>query len=295
MDLDEELARAFRAGVADLTAPVAEIATQSGRLGRRRQRLRRLRAGSAVLAVAALGLGALLTVGPHGGQQQAVVSSTPVTTATTPSAHASTEPADTPLTPEAMVKLLTDQLPPGGRFVKYQDTSSTTGPFPEVGTFLSYDDGHGVSEIQLVFRKKSEPFPSAGRTPGIQDGMPGCDLQPRRPSGPPPGPISCHAGYLADGSWAVVTATDAVVPGLYGYRVTLWQPTGYLLVLSEYSGTINAYGHKEATTRQEPPVPLDRWQAIADSPEWQPKVPRSVADAGARLVAPVPHAPFPEG
>jgi hypothetical protein len=93
----------------------------------------------------------------------------------------------------------------------------------------------------------------------------------------------------------VVPATDADVPGLYGYRVALWQPTGYLLVFSEFSGTANAYGHQKAATRQEPPIPLDRWQAIADSPVWQPTVPRSVADAGARPVAPVPQAPFPEG
>jgi hypothetical protein len=291
MDLDQELAHAFRAGVADLTAPVAEIAAQSGRLGRRRQRLRRLRVGGAVLAVAAVGCAGAVAVAPHGArtpaaQAQAASSSGPSSpTAVASPTAAFTEPADAQLTPEAMVKLLADQLPPGGRFVKYQDTSSDVGPFPETGTFLSYDDGHGVSHLELTFRKESHPFPSLGF---------GCAVAGGRPSGPPAGPVSCHDGYLADGSWEMVQATDAIVPGLYGYQVVLWRPTGYLLVFSEYSGTTNAYGHKDTTTRATPPVPLERWQAIAELPQWQPKVPQSLVDAGHRLTAPVPHAPFPE-
>ncbi|MFE0465379.1 hypothetical protein ACFW1A_39640 [Kitasatospora sp. NPDC058965] len=300
--IDREFAHAFRASVADLAAPVAEITATSGRLGRRRQRLRRLRIAGTALAVVAVGCAGAVAVDGHGSpapaaQQQATsptgattgptgsTGSTASTSPAAPPAPAFTEPADTPLTAEAMAELLAEQLPAGGRFVKYQDASSTTGPFPEVGAFLSYDDGHGTSHIQLMFRRAADLSSASGG---------GCALGPLRPSGPPPGPLSCHDGYLADGSWEMVRATDALVTGLYGYQVTLWRPTGYLLILTEYSGTINAYGGKKAVTRPAPPVALDRWQAIAEDPRWQPKVPKSVVDAGNRLIAPVPHFPFPE-
>ncbi|GAA1269708.1 hypothetical protein GCM10009665_67690 [Kitasatospora nipponensis] len=309
MDLDQELAHVFRAGVADLTAPVAAIAAESGRLGRRRLRLRRLRAGGAVLTVVAVAWAGALVVRPHGRPtlvtDQPVPSATAGPTAaaspTTPpasasaSARASDGPPDVQLTSGAMVKLLADRLPSAGTFLKYQNPYAGGDPAQDVGAFLRYDDGHGIAAVQLTLSRITQPFPTPGSLPGFAGAPVGCELTSQRPSDPPPGAPSCDAHRLADGSWEWVEATDATVPGLYGYQVLVWHPDGYLLVLSEYAGTINASGHKEAATRQTPPFTLDQWRALAEDPGWQPKVPQALVDEGSRLTATIPNAPFSEG
>ncbi|GLW55007.1 hypothetical protein [Kitasatospora phosalacinea] len=310
MDFDQNLADVLTTSVKDLDPPVSEIVAESTRLGReqqRAQRLRTLRVGGASLAVAAVLCAAVVTSRLQ--DRSAPVRpapAAPASTAASPSASAppsalpSTSPApsalgaDARLTPDAMVKLLSDRLPPGGTFVKYQQPYADRSPTEELGAFLRYDDGRGTATFQLTLRKEPRAFPGDSRTPGTLEAPFSCDGGPQRPSGPPPGPLSCRAGFLADGSWEMVRATDAFVPGLYSYQVAVWRPDGDVLVLTEFAGTVGAYGHKENATRAEPPVPLDQWQRIAESPDWQFLVPRALVYEGARLTAGIPRAPFPE-
>ncbi|MFE2346285.1 hypothetical protein [Kitasatospora cineracea] len=304
MDFDQDLAGVLAASVKNLDPPVTRIVAESARLGReqqRAQRLRALRVGGASLAVAAVLCAAVVTsqlrdrgapVPPPPADPASATASPTASPSASPSQSAL--PADAQLTPDAMVKLLSDRLPAGGTFVKYQQPYTDHDPAEELGAFLRYDDGHGTATFQLTLRKETRPFPAGRRTPGARDTSLRCDSGPQRPSGPPPGPLSCRTRFLADGSWEMVSATDAAVPGLYGYQVAIWRPDGDVLVLSEFAGTINAYGHKEAATRAEPPVPLAQWQDIAESPDWQFHVPRTLVDEGARLASGIPRAPFPE-
>ncbi|RPE36727.1 hypothetical protein [Kitasatospora cineracea] len=309
MDFDQDLADVLAASVKNLDPPVTRIVAESARLGRahrRAQRLRALRVGGASAAVAAVFCAAVVTsqlrdrsapVPPPPAEPASTAASptAPPTASPSPSPSSSGLRADAQLTPDAMVKLLSDRLPAGGAFVKYQQPYADHSPTEELGAFLRYDDGRGTATFQLTLRKEARPFPGGGRTPGVQDAPFHCDGTPLRPSGPPPGPLSCRTGFLADGSWEMVSATDAVVPGLYGYQVAIWRPDGVVLVFAEFAGTINAYGHEEAATRAEPPVPLAQWQGIAESPDWQFQVPRALVDEGARLASGIPRAPFPEG
>jgi hypothetical protein len=204
-----------------------------------------------------------------------------------------TDPVDALLTTPGVVELMTDQFPSGGKVVQYQVPELNSDPSKEVGAFFRYDDGHGIASIQFALRKEERPFPfRAGQTPGL-DAFPWtCTGQPPRPSGPSAGPLSCQTGYLPDGSWEMVQAVDGMPKGLYGYRVSIWRPTGEVLVAAVYNGTINGYGGMEARTRDLPPLSLAQWRSVAESPKWQFQVPHSVNDSGDRLLAPVFHAPW---
>ncbi|MFJ5879989.1 hypothetical protein [Kitasatospora cineracea] len=302
MDFDQDLADVLATSVKNLDPPVALIVAESARLGRRHQRARRLRAlrvGGTSLAVTAV-LGAALATSQLRDRSAPVPPppAGPAATATSPTASPSPSAlsADAQLTPDAMVKLLSDRLPAGGSFVKYQQPYADHPLSEALGAYLRYDDGRGTATFGLAMYRGVHPFPGGGRTPGIQDTPFNCDSIPLRPSGPPPGPISCRTRFLADGSWEMVSVTDGGEPSLYHYEVNIWRPdSGDILVFAEYAGTIDSSKREGTVTRAEPPVPLAQWQAIAESPDWQFRVPRTLVDEGARLASGIPHAPFPEG
>ncbi|MEV7215580.1 hypothetical protein AB0O31_21090 [Kitasatospora cineracea] len=307
MDFDQDLADVLATSVKNLDPPVALIVAESARLGRRHQRARRLRAlrvGGTSLAVTAV-LGAALATSQLRDRSAPVPPppAGPAATAASPTASPSpSEPspsalsADAQLTPDAMVKLLSDRLPAGGSFVKYQQPYADHPLSEALGAYLRYDDGRGTATFELAMYRGVHPFPGGDRAPGVQDTPFNCDSIPLRPSGPPPGPISCRTRFLADGSWEMVSVTDGGEPSLYRYEVTIWRPdSGDILRFAEYAGTIDASKHEGTVTRAEPPVPLAQWQAIAESPDWQFRVPRTLVDEGARLASGIPHAPFPEG
>ncbi|WP_033217491.1 hypothetical protein [Kitasatospora phosalacinea] len=79
----------------------------------------------------------------------------------------------------------------------------------------------------------------------------------------------CTYGFLPDGSWEMVEANDAMTPGVYGYHVAVWRPSGLVVEFTEYCGRIDNRGVVVKDNQSELPFDLTTWRAFAESPSWE--------------------------
>ncbi|MFE9423890.1 hypothetical protein ACFYNO_13115 [Kitasatospora sp. NPDC006697] len=315
MSLDEDdLSRILQSSVDELRPPVPEMVAEAGRLGRRRRRVRRtLQATGAAATVAALVAGgALLTGGPQHTVSAAgtprphasvgAVSSPTAAASPSPSASATASPSPTPeaatadLSWQAMLKILNDQLPPGGKLFNlntYAVKADNRGPSHYIE--LQYDDGQGASTVMVTLSQSLTNMPSGFDTCTGWTG--GGDEGPRKPGYLKP---SCTLTQLPDGDklLAYVTGTDVV--GLYDIGVKLIRPNGTYLQIVAANATLDQYhagqsGVPITVTREQPPLGVAGWSTVAESPLWQDKIPQSLADAGVEFAKTVTRQPCPEG
>ncbi|MFI9269582.1 hypothetical protein ACIGXM_02465 [Kitasatospora sp. NPDC052896] len=307
MDFEEDLTRMLAESVEELDPPVAVMVAAGSRTGRRRRRLRRgLRTvGAAAVAAGVVAVCATLGVG-RGGPRVVPAASAPasVSASAVPSAGASAATSASPSIDPALLRDITwqgllgifhDQLPPGAQLAKLDPyavkfRNSATSRYIE----LQYDDGAGASTVMVELSKFAPGYtPPAIDCTGWHGGT---DEGPRKPDYDKP---ACQAAQLPDGSRMVgyITATDVV--GLYDDAVKLVRPDGTYLSITAANATLDQYtgqhGPAITVTRDKPPLGLAGWEAIAQSPQWQFRVPQSVLDAGAAFATGVSHLPCPQG
>ncbi|MFJ4674943.1 hypothetical protein [Kitasatospora sp. NPDC088783] len=291
-DLDLELSALMGTSVRDISVPVAVIVAESGRLGRRRKAARRLRTAGAALAVAAVAFAGANAGLPLLGTAPTVrVGTAPARQPEPdPSAHAASAgerwrplplPAvspieggsDRPVTADQAVlafdsygvlqELRTampvhrNDLSPGTPFKADRQGGSTV--------HLTYTDAAGPAALELTLRRTELPFPADGAAPA-DDQLPFRCGHDSGTSGDDEG--TCFSGYRPDGSWELVAANDAQVPGLFGYRVAIWRPDGTVLDFTEYAGTVTPEGEPVHPGRARPPFTLTAWRSLAESPLW---------------------------
>ncbi|WP_371496368.1 hypothetical protein OG871_10915 [Kitasatospora sp. NBC_00374] len=284
MDLEQRLNGMLEQTVDGLQPPVPAMVGEGTRLGRRRRLRRRLQLAGAVVAVAALaGAGTLAGLDRRAGGPGPEAAA-PVPVSVSPSAVASPAPATgaeptTDLSWQAMLKILSDELPPGARFGNldaYYMKASSPGAHELT---LEYDDGHGPVTLGVTLRPavRADQHPLTCATWGG-----GSDEGPR-PAGAEP--VSCAQRVLADGSSIFSYVTGADFAGLYDEGVQITRPDGWVLQIVAANGTLNAWSAAEhiTVTRPRPPVGIAGWERVAQSPGWQTKVPQSTADAGVLL------------
>lgn len=193
-----------------------------------------------------------------------------------------------------MLKILHDQLPPGGQLaeldtyaVKFRGNANTRY------VQLQYNDGAGASTVMLSVT--NAPVPTGIRAPKTDcvDWKGGTDEgRDRKPGYEKP---SCLATVRPDGTrvFEYITGTDGF--GLYDEAVDVDRPDGTQVSITAANATLDqvAAGPGITVTRDKPPVGLPGWEAIALSPQWQMKVPQSVVDAGAAFAKTVGRLPCP--
>ncbi|GAA2743671.1 MULTISPECIES: hypothetical protein [Kitasatospora] len=263
MNHDFDLSALLEESVQGLTVPVAVIVAESNRLGRRRRLQRRLRLGAtaAVLAGAAVA-GTVLGV-PY--LRNAATPASPA--AAPPSASSSPVQIELPtarLTPEAMLKLLGDELPTSTRFERFERTSREADADHTVGVKVWYDDGYGPQTMVVVMERGS------GRAGG-------CPAVLKWPY------TVCTDRMLDDGS------EESVETGETPQTVTtvsIRRPSGDFLAISNYNGVMRSVGLDH--DRNVPPLDTNVLRAIAEAPGWQLEVTQSLVDAGAKIAQSVP-------
>ena len=141
-------------------------------------------------------------------------------------------------------------------------------PSPAGGLYLLYSDGKDrEGALELTLRRADRPFPTGSTLLSelqsqFRCGRPDADTDGRQ--------SMCTAGYLPDGSWEMVEANVNAAYGAYGYRVAVWRPSGLVVEFAEYCGTVDNRGVIVGTKQQkEPPLDLDTWRALAESPSWE--------------------------
>ncbi|RAJ46243.1 hypothetical protein K353_00620 [Kitasatospora sp. SolWspMP-SS2h] len=292
LELDLELSALMGTSVRDISVPVAVIVAESGRLGRRRKAARRLRTAGAALAVAAvafaganaglplLGTAPTVRAGAAPARQPEPDPGVPAASAgerwrplPLPVVSPMQNGPDQPVTADRAVlafdaygvlqNLRTalpvhrNNLSPGTPFEADRQGGSTV--------HLTYTDAAGAAALELALRRTELPFPADGATPA-DDQLPFRCGHDSGTSGNHED--TCLSGYRPDGSWELVAANDAQVPGLFGYRVAIWRPDGTVLDFTEYAGTVTPEGEPVRSGRTRPPFALTAWRSIAESPLW---------------------------
>ncbi|WP_329582816.1 hypothetical protein OG500_22360 [Kitasatospora sp. NBC_01250] len=323
MDFEDDLTGMLLESVHELDPPVAAMVAEGGRAGRQRRRIRRglQTAGAAAMVAALVTVGAVVT--QRGGSSQSTaasaVSASPsppagTAPAATPTAGASAsaaaspstgataaaEPATADLSWQAMLKILHDQLPPGGQLAKLNTfaVKFNTGPQRRY-VELQYNDGAGPSTVMLDV--SDAPPPTMPGKPGAPvpltcaNWMGGTDEgHDRKPGYEHP---TCQERQLPDGTkvFSYITGTDGY--GLYDEAVKVSRPDGTQVSITAANATLDqvAAGPGITVTRDKPPVGLPGWEAIALSPQWQMKIPQSLADAGVAYARTVTRLPCPQG
>ncbi|MFJ4675600.1 hypothetical protein [Kitasatospora sp. NPDC088783] len=283
MDLEHDLSRLLGESVDGLASPVGAIVAEARAQGHGiRRRRRRLRiAGAAAVVVALATAGAVVMPRPVAGP---TVTGTPpaATTTGTPPAATTTGtppgPVMVPVTAEAMLKILADLLPSGGKLSKFQ-----LGPFEwtrAVATdfTVEYDDGRGAAHIYVVV---SPPDPK-----GMSWNCDQVDLTDHatRPGGAEP--TGCTS--TTDAAGTVFSAVTGVGPegGYYFRKVRLERADGSSVDLIVGNGPAPSPEHPFGLAdRPAPPLTMAAWQAIVRDPAWRTEVPATTAEAGAALAA----------
>ncbi|GAB2710285.1 hypothetical protein [Kitasatospora kifunensis] len=311
MDFEDDLTEMLVKSVDELDPPIALMIAEGSRDGRRRRRIRRglQVAGAAVVVAALVTAGAVVGLGSSGSShsmQAADATAASGGPSASPSASASasaslsaspsTQPATADLTWQAMLKILNDQLPPGAQLgkldtyaVKFNDNAHTR--YVE----LQYNDGAGASTVMVTV--SNAPIPTGIRAPmtDCTNWKGGVDEGGRKPGYEHP---SCQVRQLPDGTKVLgyITGTDGY--GLYDESVKVFRPDGTEVSITAANATLDQYtgtpGPNLTVTRDKPPVGLPGWEAIAQSPQWQMKVPQSVVDAGVAFAKTVSRLPCPQ-
>lgn len=128
---------------------------------------------------------------------------------------------------------------------------------------LKYGSGEDAT-LEVVFGRTPLAFPvNGGPRPGAAPFSCGKD------SGTDGNhPTMCVSGYGADGSWEMVEANDARLPGTFAYHVALWRPNGVVLEFYDYAALVDPEQREVHRTRHQPAVGPDAWRAVAESPAW---------------------------
>ncbi|PBC70568.1 hypothetical protein BX265_5112 [Streptomyces sp. TLI_235] len=315
MGLEDDLTGMLAESVHELSPPVSVMVAEGKRAGRRRLKIRRsLQAVGAAAVVAAL-VSTVAVLGPRPGGSDTVQAAGPATGAGTgssapasvpsaggagkggssaspsPSPSAPAEPATANLSWQAMLKILSDLLPPGAHLgnldpfaVKFR--TGADARYIE----LQYNDGHGASTVMVEVSRGGRPSPVTCENWGG-----GSDEGTRKPGYEKP---VCLFEQLPDGGTlrSFVTGTD--VAGLYDEMVHLVRPDGVTVSVTAANATLDQYtgqgGLPITVTRDRPPLGLAGWKDVARSPKWQFKVPQSVADAGVAFARTVSRFPCPK-
>ncbi|MGW4805166.1 hypothetical protein [Kitasatospora sp. NPDC004272] len=291
MDLEHDLSRLLGESVDGLASPVGAIVAEAEAQGHRiRRRRRRLRiAGATAVVVALATAGAVVMPRPVAGP--AVIGTPPAaSTAGTPSTAATTTtttvvapspvtaPVTVPVTAEAMLKVLADLLPPGGKLSKFRP-----GPFEwtraaATDFTVEYDDGRGAAHIYVVM---SPPDPKGTSW--------NCDQVDLTDHGTRPGgaePTGCTS--TTDASGTMFSAVTGVGPegGYYFRKVRLERADGTSVDLVVGNGPAPSPEHPSGLAdRPAPPLTTAAWQAVVRDPAWRTEVPAATAEAGATLAA----------
>jgi hypothetical protein len=196
-----------------------------------------------------------------------------------------------------MLKILADQLPPGAQLLNLDPGMVKVLNYGhERGFSVQYDDGAGRSTLMVTMADRLPPAPSSGAVPFCTGPSPS-DQGPRRPGYEQP---ACAVVHLANGdtlrTWT--SATDMV--GLYDDAVQLIRPSGEYVQISAANATLDQHrpgdtGPAITVTRDKPPLGTAGWAAVAESPQWQLRIPRSLADAGVAFAGTVSRFPCAVG
>ncbi|RAJ38366.1 hypothetical protein K353_04303 [Kitasatospora sp. SolWspMP-SS2h] len=277
MDLEHDLSRLLGESVDGLASPVDAIVAEAGVQGRRLRRRRRLRIAGATAVVAALAIaGAVAVPRPVGGP--AVTGTPPAATTTVAAPSPVTAAVTVPVTAEAMLKVLADLLPPGGKLGKFRP-----GPFEwtraaATDFTVEYDDGRGAAHVYVVL---SPPDPKGASW--------NCDQVDLTDRGARPGgaePAGCTSTTDAVGTvFSAVTGVGSD-GGYYFRKVRLERVDGTSVDLVVGNGPAPSPEHPFGlASRPTPPLTTAAWQAIVRDPAWRTEVPATTAEAGAALAA----------
>ncbi|MFD9128677.1 hypothetical protein [Kitasatospora sp. NPDC059571] len=316
MGLEDDLTGLLVESVGELSPPVAEMVAQGKAAGRRRIRVRRAAqaAGAALTVAAMVTAGAVVGLGRSG--HDPVGAAAPAASGPAAGGGASTaaspsptgEPANAVMTWQAMLKILSDELPPGGHLADLDPFAVKFNTAPTSRYIeLQYDDGRGPSTVMLTLTHRADP-PASGRPDASGRAVVppasaftcatwrgGSDEGPRRPGSEKP---VCEESVLPDGSLMRSYITGVDVVGLYDVAVELTRPNGDRISVFAANGTLDRgpgkTGHGITITRDRPPLGLAGWQSVLKSPRWQWKVPQSVVDAGAAFAGQVSRFPCPK-
>ncbi|WP_030268318.1 hypothetical protein [Streptomyces sp. NRRL B-24484] len=322
MGLEDDLNGMFAESVHELSPPVGEMVAEGKRAGRRRLRTRRMLQAAGAAAVAAAVVTAVAVAVPRpdgarvagpssGGTAQpptagasaagpataspstgkGAAGAEPGKGAVSPGTSPAAEPGTADLTWQAMTKILSDLLPPGARLGNLNPFGVKFNTKPdERYVELEYDDGHGASTVMLTVSRGRAPSPVT-----CENWHGGSDEGTRKPGYEKP---LCKTEDLPDGGRVrmFVTGTDMV--GLYDEMVELTRPDGVTVQVVAANATLDQYtgqkGVPITVTRDRPPLGLDGWKALVQSPRWQLRVPQSVVDAGRAFAKTVSRFPCPD-
>ncbi|MFC8722840.1 hypothetical protein [Kitasatospora sp. NPDC057198] len=135
------------------------------------------------------------------------------------------------------------------------------------GIYLLLSDGKDrQGALELTLRRADRPFPTGSTLLSELQSQFRCG---RDDAGDAGRQSMCTAGYLPDGSWEMVEANVNSAYGAYGYRVAVWRPSGLVVEFAEYCGTVDNRGVITGVKQKEPPVDLNTWRALTESPSWE--------------------------
>ncbi|BFV59604.1 hypothetical protein KCMC57_up47080 [Kitasatospora sp. CMC57] len=265
MERDPVLERLFDDAVPGIDPPVAELVTGSQHLGRKLRLRRRLRIAGAALTVTALAAtGTAVRWWPGGDTARQAVASAPADV---------TAPSSTlePVTPEAMLQILSGVLPPDGKLTDFVGRSgrlAASGLPSQLG--VVYDDGSGASELEVGIQPTQVPAPDLS-----------CDGYQGHRSQVVSAP-SCTTRVLPDGTKLQTLGSGDGRGHVYSISVHAFRPDGVHVWISAANGlSATASG----ATRPEPPLGTGLLEKVASSPAWQLTVEHTTTEQGRRLAA----------
>ncbi|MCU7826626.1 hypothetical protein [Kitasatospora sp. DSM 101779] len=322
MGLENDLNGMFAESVHELSPPIGEMVAEGKRAGRKRLRIRRTLQAAGAAAVVAAVLTAVAVAGPRPGGARAdgpAAGGTALPSAASPAADvpataspatgkgpsgeesgagtvspskgAAAEQGTADLTWQAMTEILADLLPPGARLGNLNPHGVKFNTKPDERYIeLEYDDGHGPSTVMLTVSKGRPPSPVT-----CENWQGGSDEGTRKPGYEKP---LCETEQLPDGGRLRMFVTGTDVVGLYDEMVDLTRPDGTTVQVVAANGTLDQYTGRKGlpitVTRERPPLGLDGWKALVQSPRWQLKVPQSVVDSGRAFARTVTRFPCPD-
>ncbi|WP_405013842.1 hypothetical protein [Kitasatospora sp. NBC_01539] len=290
MEIEDGLGRLLADGVSELRPPVGEMVREAGRIGRRRRRVRRLVAGgAAVLAVAVVAAGPAVWPDRWGAPRE--VAAGPPTLATVsggPSGPAVTaEPPPVDATWPSVLQVLSDVLPPGGRFVGL-DPYATSGADVDRVAAVVVGYERNSAPVSLTVRMYRNVRPADVATACADFGAGEQRYKDRGPRQPGVEEAGCRTRLLADGGTLFSGVTHTTVGGFFEDVVRLYRPNGELVELRAGNGVVGD------AVMPRPPFGPTWWEEAVQRPEWAFRVPASTAAAGDRLAATVSRQPCPQ-
>ncbi|GJF28789.1 hypothetical protein KNE206_14890 [Kitasatospora sp. NE20-6] len=290
MEIEDGLGRLLADGVSGLRPPVGEMVREAGRIGRRRRRVRRLvTGGAAVLAVAVVAAGSAVWPDRWGAPRSVAAGPPSVATVSGgPSGSpAAADPPRVDATWPAVLQVLSDLLPPGGRFVELDPYATYAANVDRAaGVVVGYERNSAPVSLSVRMLRNVDPAVVARACAAF-----GEEEQRRKDWGPRGAGVEgagCRTRLLADGSTLLSGVTHTTVGGFFEDVVRLYRPNGELVELRAGNGVVG-----DAVVPRPPFGPV-WWEEAVQRPEWAFRVPPSTAAAGDRLAVTVSRQPCPD-